>query len=130
MVTGTPTSGHLRAANASALSEVFSFAITAGSPAYLYGGEVGLLLACWDADRIDWHSVTIEVDHGHEGASWSVANAKSWAATAAGYETALSKNEVLEEMPIVNERVVPIWIVQVFASSNEHAAEQALLTAS
>lgn len=92
------------------------------------------ILGCWDAERVDWHSVSIIVDHGHETPSWSVSRAKEWAGYAAAINGpatlatgfACGDGDCLEQLPEVNERVVPIWTVQVFASRTEAGAERAL----
>jgi hypothetical protein len=92
-------------------------------------------LACWDAERVEWHSVSIILDHCHETPSWSVSRAKEWAAYAAAVKGpvtlatgfACGDGVCLEELPQVDEREVPIWTVQVFASRTREGAERALL---
>lgn len=81
-------------------------------------------LACWDSERVEWHSVSIHLDHGHDTPSWSVSRAKEWAAYAAalGGPISLATGEAcgepdcLDRLPDVTPRDVPIWTVQIFAS--------------
>ena len=91
-------------------------------------------LPCWDAERVEWNSVSIIIDHGHETPSWSVSRAKEWAAYAAATKGpvtlatgfACGDGDCLEELPDVEEREVPIWTVQVFASRTREGAARAL----